>query len=285
MKDRDSEDDQFLWQAPGLPLGGQEDQLSGPEIILGPLKTYFEGHADTDDLAILGFTLHHLFYSIDALYQIVLPELAESLNQAQASQTELDTLLCQHRIWLRLREMQHLLERIEPLCHLLNGATTSILDALDIHSSARQQRELATHPGDKQQQDEDQPYEQYLHVIEQEQWEQTIAMLTGSLHEWQNYHDQRFSFTIRFAELITTIPALAQTDSALDLLLESAGAIFGDILLNFQAIAPGDDESIATLLLDLMQKADQLLLDVDILLEPMHALIKHHVPGPEMACS
>lgn len=285
MNHRDSEDDQLQWQMPGLSLGEQEDQLSGPEIILGPLKTYFEGHADTDDLAILGFTLHHLFYSIDALYQIVLPELAESLTQAQASQTELDTLLYQHRIWTHLREIQRLLERIEPLCHLLNGATTSILNALDIHSSARQQREPVARQDDARQQDEDQPYEQYLRVIEQEQWKQTITLLTESLHQWQNYHDQRFSFTIRFAELITAIPALAQTDSALDLLLESAGAIFGDILLNFQAIAPGDDESISTLLLDLMQKADQLLLDVDILLEPMHALIKHHVPGPEMACS
>jgi hypothetical protein len=57
-------------------------------------------------------------------------------------------------------------------------------------------------------------------------------------------------------------------------MLDSAGAIFGDILPSFQALAAGDDDAVATLLFDLMHQADQLLAQYDAVLEPLHALIE-----------
>jgi hypothetical protein len=53
------------------------------------------------------------------------------------------------------------------------------------------------------------------------------------------------------------------------------GAIFGDILPGFQAISAGEDETVATLLFDLMQQVDQLLLQLAITREPLQVLIEH----------
>ena len=71
------------------------------------------------------------------------------------------------------------------------------------------------------------------------------------------------------------MPTVSQLDEAFNVLLDSAAAIFGDILPSFQALSTDNDEIIATLLFDLMQQSDQLLIQFDKALEPLYALIDY----------
>jgi len=68
---------------------------------------------------------------------------------------------------------------------------------------------------------------------------------------------------------------LDEMDAAFALLLDSAGAIYGDILPNFRLISPEDREEISALLFDLMQQSDQMLAQFEATLEPLTRLIRH----------
>jgi hypothetical protein len=79
---------------------------------------------------------------------------------------------------------------------------------------------------------------------------------------------------VQFADFIDDIPGLLQVDSAFSLLLDHSCSIFGNILPKFHSSRGDSDEVIATLLLDMMQKIDLLLWQIDILLEVLHPLEK-----------
>lgn len=69
------------------------------------------------------------------------------------------------------------------------------------------------------------------------------------------------------------IPTLPQIDMALNTLLKSACTIFADILPDFQISEMDKDEKVTILLLDIIQRCDQILLQIGILVEPLHVLI------------
>ena len=69
--------------------------------------------------------------------------------------------------------------------------------------------------------------------------------------------------------------SLSELDAAFAVLLDSAGAIFGDILPNFRLVGPEDREEISALLFDLMQQSDQMLTRFESTLEPLSKLIRH----------
>jgi hypothetical protein len=264
--------------APDEPPLTEEDQYAESvelTIVLVRLNSYCNGQVSADDLGVFDFSLHHLFYSISALYREVLPDLTVAGQPVPESQDGIDDLLRLHRIWTRLQMVKHLLGKIEPLCHLLNNTITCILDALDapqgdyyLHSAPP---EIPT-----------QSYQEYLRYLEdQEEWERTVTLLGEHVNDWQRCYEQRLFFTTCFAHLSTSIPSLPQADSAFASLLDAASAIFSDILLDFHAVSAGDAIAVATVLLDLMQKIDQILIQIDALSEPLHALLKEHLVGVE----
>jgi hypothetical protein len=117
----------------------------------------------------------------------------------------------------------------------------------------------------------------------QKSWNYAHTLLTERLIDWQEYHNRYHIFTDQFTDLITAIPSLAQMERAFDFLLENIHTIFGEVLLDFQAVSSSDDDvAIATLLLDLMQKADLVLLHIDTLLDPLRILIKHYTLEAEI---
>jgi hypothetical protein len=79
---------------------------------------------------------------------------------------------------------------------------------------------------------------------------------------------------VQFADFIDDIPGLLQVDSAFNLLLDHSCSLFGSILPKFHTDSRDNDEVIATLLLDMTQKIDLLLWQIDILLEVLHPLEK-----------
>jgi len=281
MNSQDIEDNGILF--PLDELDEQYSETMGLVIIVERLRTCFKRSIDAEDMELLGFSLHHLFYSVNLLYRRVLPDLTACTMHAAEGQELTRDLGCQYCVWLHLQEAKRLLERIEPLCQLLNGAIISILASLDAlrRLEEEQKAQKLQTPGlqERKRQEKEQCWQE---TLAQGRWELALSILTERLNSWHQSHTKRISFTIQFANLLPHIPTLAHMDTAFDLLLDNAGAIFGEVLQDFQAISVGDDEAMATLLLDLMQKVDQLLLQIDILLEPLHILIRRYAIGVEM---
>src|SRR5713226_2568627 len=254
-------------------------------VILGQMVAYFNGRANVEDTDVLTFSLHHLFCRVDYLYRTALPELmsvtpsAPSASSTVAAQTLLEELLRHQHIWTKLRTIRHTLNRMEPLCNLLSDATECILDALDMTSET-----IAAHSSHHIPDDATVPWlvnaardseQDWVQSLNQERWEQALTAVTESLGQWQQSYNQLALFMDHFALVASTSLSLIQLDEVFNIVLDSAAAIFGDILPGFQAISVGDDDAVATLLFDLMHQADQLLLQFDAALEPLQALTEY----------
>lgn len=103
--------------------------------------------------------------------------------------------------------------------------------------------------------------------------------ITEQLGCWQGSYNECTPFAGQFGNIIASIPALVHLDGAFNVLLDCAGAIFGDMLPSSQAISVSDDDAVVTLLFDLMQQSDQMLVQFDTMLEPLHALLEYFAPG------
>lgn len=231
-----------------IASGSVEDGLL---LLLQRLPDYFRGRAERDDTETLVFCLHRLYNCIDTLYQQILPNLTR-ITTAQEHTTQ-STFARRHAIWGQLQAVLLLLERIESHCHLLLSTTTSVLATLDTTEDGS--TEAPTYVGT-------------------EQWQHAYEMLSVALHTWQGQRKAHPTFAVTFTP--TSIAALAQIDVAFALLFDSANAIFGDIIPDIQLVAQGDDEVVATLLFDLMQQNDLLLIQISKLVEPLQQLLKHY---------
>jgi hypothetical protein len=246
-------------------------------VILGQLVGYFTGRADVDDLDVLSFSLHHLFCRVDFLFRRALPSLMEGTMSRETAQIPGNSALSRQNTWNQLHTINRTLDRMEPLCHLLSDATECILDAFDISSAmmlmgGNEQPSVSPLQTEQEVNDE----QNWLHIVDQERWEKALATITESLVSWEGYYHKATSFAVKFAHMPGIAPStLPQLDSAFATLLDSAGAIFGDILPSFRTISTADDATIAALLFDLMQQSDQLLVQFETTLEPLNILLQH----------
>ena len=253
--------------------------FNGVRYMLTRFVAYFECRATQDDQETLLFCLYHLFEHVDALYYDILPMLA-TLMQSYAHATTRE-LRPRHALWTRLQEVQLHVERIESLCHLLNRTTPRLLctlDTLDDNLSSEQEsRQLFLSSRQHQQPDEEMS----------SQLQQEYEQLSTRLKAWQERNEARFSSanttpqpaqdTAMNATFSLIRPMLARIDAALLVILDCAGAIYGDIVPDFQGVSTGDDEVVATLLFDLMQQADLLLMQCDTLIQPLQELLKQYM--------
>ena len=262
---------------------GRFAATSGLAVILGQLVAYFNNRASIDDLDVLSFSLHHLFCRVDFLYDKALPLLAELTAIAHGKTAQLDARLRQ-QTWLQLQTINRSLDRMEPLCHLLSDATECILERFDLshemlslpESAETPETPAPAHLAENEGSD-------WLQAIDSGHWDSSFNAVTQSLLSWQNHYHTLLPFTVQFAHLLPTIPSLPELDSAFATMLDSAGAIYGDILPGFRAILDEDEAIVTALLYDLMQQSDQLLIKFDSTLEPISALIKHYTLGPDLS--
>jgi hypothetical protein len=211
------------------------------------LTYYFKERIAQDELDILMNSLSHLYDRADTLYSSSLPALNSSNQETRA----------RYDTWTSLRAVKRHIERIELLCHLLVGATASVLDVL----GHLQIQEVASQ-------------EEHSFIASQEAWDTALAALHSNIEQWHHTYLEQPSFVNLFAERFAPSGALVQFDNACTLVLHSSSAIFRDILPDVQAIGSGDDEALATIFLDMTQHTDQILLHIESLLEPLQMLIK-----------
>ena len=167
-----------------------DQSVAGLSVILGQMVAYFRNRVNVDDLDVLNFSLHHLFCRIDYLYLTALPELLGSSILAVTEQALSDDLAYRQNIWSKLRDIKHIINRLEPLCNLLVDATRCILEAFDSTDP------MALLPGRSPAatdentlprltamvQSEEQDWQQPLN---QEHWEQALTALITCLSTWQ----------------------------------------------------------------------------------------------------
>ncbi len=266
--------------------------LNSAEIddVLSKLCTFFGSRVGIADREMLSFCLRHIFYNVNQMYTLFLPELTQcSLGKARTEQKRLPVhtmpmrnmpvqkLQVQYSIWSFLQEIEATLERLEPLCRLIISATTNMLNELDrtcsIQSKIRQPVEnrddvSIDHPQGSQVQSSDQSQTQQA----DSKWQRKLVLMRAKSSTWLKSYERLLPFSIQFAILEPMIPALPQLDGGLTLLLKSACAIFGDILPDFQESGTDEDEKATTLLLDIIQRCDQIMLQIGILVEPLHIL-------------
>ncbi len=230
---------------------------TGLLLLLERIPEYFKGRAEQDDIETLVFCLHRLYNCANMLYQRILPDVVHATSLQDTPPHS--GFACRHAIWEQLQALQQLLERVESHCHLLLSTTTSVLAVLNFTEETSPDAEMPTHVGT-------------------DQWQHAYERLSTSLSEWQENNKTHPSFTAMFIEPAAALPAssLSQVDSSLALLFDSANAIFGDIIPDIQLVAQGDDGVVATLLFDLMQQNDLLLMQIGKLVEPIQLLIKHY---------
>jgi hypothetical protein len=248
---------------------GHQLGVAGLSLILGQVGTYFQNRTYADDIDVLSFSLYHLFCRIDYLYRTVLPDLLSVSSAPITEESSFEDLLRHQHIWTKLRTIKYTLNRLEPLCNLLGDATECMLDVLDMTGGA-----TSVYKKSKPTPLSEESEQEWMHTLSRERLEQALIAVMESLAVWQESYNDLTLLVDHFSYLVPAVPELILLDEAFTIVLDSAGAIFGDILPSFQALSAGDDDAVATLLFDLMHQADQLLAQYDAVLEPLHALIE-----------
>lgn len=248
------------------------------EIMLTQIEAYFLKQARHHDLEAISFTLRHLFSRVDFLYRQALPEL-----DAWTSREEQREMFLSQQIWLHLQTINRTLDRMAPLCHLLSDVIECLLETLDNEDLWVRTFE-----------EEDTLHLQQVHLPETPfcalvqpgvlapatvcapaLWERAATTLMDRLLLWQEQHHRLTAFQQQFAQSAPGVVNLSELDAAFAILLDSAGAIFGDILPNFRLVEPEDHDEIGALLFDLMQQSDQMLVQFEVTLGPLTGLLRH----------
>jgi hypothetical protein len=258
-------------------------------IMLKQVEICFGKYARSDDLESLSFSLRHLFSRADFLYCHALPSLKMRIASKQGDYHQ-ETLQKQ-QTWLQLQTINRTLDRMASLCHLLSDAIECLLDTLEdeeiwlrtLNDEETLQMKRARISWESEQKPEVTNDLESPDPLPQEHWERAIGALMDQVSVWQERHHRFFPFSQQFAPLPSLEYNLSALDSAFAILLDSGGAIFGDILPHFRLVGPADREEISALLFDLMQQSDQMLVQFEVTLEPFTRLIRHFADTSENA--
>jgi hypothetical protein len=277
-------------ESPNLLSEPGNDADAELTIMLTQIEAYFSREASSHDLEAISFSLRHLFSRVDFLYRQALPELEQWTTHA-SSEKNRETVLHQ-QVWLHLQTVNRTLDRMAPLCHLLSDVIECLLDTLDneevwLRTFEEEETLLLQQVQEPTRKLEVPPTSRLTKAVSEpaandgEIWEHSVATLMDRLLIWQEQHHKLASFLQQFGQPTLATSSLNELDTAFAILLDSAGAIFGDILPNFRLVGPGDKEEISALLFDLMQQSDQMLVQFEVTLEPLTSLLRHFAAASE----
>lgn len=258
--------------------------------MLKQIEAYFPRPARAHDLEAISFSLRHLFSRVDFLYRQALPDL-DHWSTAETSEKGRETFLNQ-QIWLHLQTINRTLDRMAPLCHLLSDVIECLLDTLDneelwLRTFEEEETLLLEQVSESTKKLEIPQISRLNKAVAEplpddgESWERSVNTLMDRLLIWQEQHHKLASFVQQFSQPTLAVTSLNELDTAFAILLDSAGAIFGDILPNFRLVGPTDKEEISALLFDLMQQSDQMLVQFEVTLEPLTSLMRHFAAASE----
>jgi hypothetical protein len=251
---------------------------TGLVIVLERMRRCFWGRTQRNDIDTITLSLQQIFTCLDRLYHLLLPELTICLQtathreplaaQSIATQDASQHLYTTYCLWLQLQEIATSLDHLKPLCTLLVSTAPTTIEALDrscsLYGAASIKQQLLR-TGENAERTEvlaaitaaHIPRNTYYH------WMQAVSLLTGRLEHWQHCNQQRARFAHDLPLSSGMATASAQVDILFDQMIAHTNRIFGVLLPEFHTIAHGDDETAATLLLDIVQQIDQITLLLD----------------------
>jgi hypothetical protein len=222
-------------------------------------------HIHTNDTDILCFCLHHLFLSMETLSHTLCRSFSEDVSSTEPQSASIWQMKQQRATWTYLREIKQALERVEPLCQLLNDASYAILLSLATSAPSVPLQTIPAVP--------DTSFAIHLYC------EQFLNALAPALNNWLQCLAQPATFRYRFAHLFSATSTLLQIDNAFSSLLKCACSLFRDTL---PALSTAEQDELTALFLDLMQKVDLILQQIDVIMVPLHTLSKQFALGAEM---
>ncbi|GAC1358825.1 MAG: hypothetical protein NVS2B12_38560 [Ktedonobacteraceae bacterium] len=263
------------------------------------LFSCFNDRISTADRETLSFCLRHLFYHTHQVYTLFLPEMTTCTEESAQIETAYAHMLTmpmrnmplknvnvQYRLWSLLQEIEATLSRMAPLCQLVISAATNVIADLDrscsIPVNAQQQRAYERACTQQSEHRKDGKHTQHQHIFNDQndatsaagaEWLLESSQMIQKTESWLQHNQARLSFSVQFSILRPMIPTLIQIDGGLDDLLRSVYAIFANILPACLKSPARADEQITTLLLDISQRCDQILLQIGILVEPLRLLM------------
>lgn len=255
--------------------------LSELDIILERFQRCLIDRIDTADSEILDISLRHIFENADILYSALLPEMTQcTLHMITSNTTASTGYDPAPQYWTKsvLQDIKAVLERLEALSQLLITTVLTTLEALDRSCSIDGTAQIKKH---LQHEGEDEEYTETFTAIDRTQnpdntyyqWMQALKLLTDRLHGWQEQHQTYPVFTTLLTTQHNIHPALAHIDTTMNQARESIVTLFSTILPEFHTVTCGDDETLAALLLNIMQYTDLLLTYIDTLLEAVRILL------------
>lgn len=215
----------------------------------------------------LNFCLQELLSGIDALSRVARRTFNEERFASQSPSSFIWKLEQRRTAWTYLRDMKYVLERLELHCQLLNDASRASLAVLD------------TSPPEDVETVQAIPTEPDISFVIHLYCEQFQDALTPVLDSWLQCLSEPYTFSCRFAYLLSSASTLTLLDKALSTLIKSASSLYRDTL---PALSIAEQDEVAAHFLDLMQKVDQILQQSDAMIEPLHTLIKQFAPGDNM---
>lgn len=246
----------------GLEGEGHEAGLAG---LLAALEAHLERSlARSEALESLLFGLRHLFHLLADLYQQRLPALGEATRFFMDGLVPPNDLPTRHAVWLALRAVSRDLGQCDLLCKLLTSASGALLDLFDL-GALSQAAVVAT----------SQPV--WPAIASASPPRCCPLWLRQQLTSWQEGYQRLPPFVLQFGpgsplSAGVTTECSAQLDRAFALLLEEAGAIFGDLLPGLAQEGASRQQGIPLFLLDLAQHGEQILLILDGLWDPLDAM-------------
>ena len=270
-------------ELPGRATDGDNGRAA-LAALLGHIVAYLSDRVDVNDLDIVSFSLHHLFCDFDALYRVLLPSFARSLAAETGEATDDHCGQLQPRTWMQALAVRQVVRRMSPLCQLLSEAGESILSHLGYeredggNEEDRASEAVSSHGTSADDRLVDGGARENglepLYGTDSEGIEQALHDLAATLMRWRQQYSDLPSFRSLLYILFPTVPLPLQPDTPFTQLLAYACTLFGDILPAFHALAPGDEEAVIMLLLDLLQQLDLLAMIGETLLQLFAVLLQ-----------
>ncbi|WP_069805358.1 hypothetical protein [Thermogemmatispora onikobensis] len=242
-----------------------EERERGLSGLLAALSARLErGMPGTSSLELLLFGLRHLFHQLATLYQRRLPALGAATRPLMDGLVPPDYLPTRHAIWLALREVNDSLLQCDLSCRLLTSASGTLLDLLDRGSASDPTTLTSALP----------PLPSIASVPPAGCCPLWLRQL---LANWQEGYQHLPPFALQFGRPGSLPGAVAlagstRLDRAFALLLEEAGAIFGELLPGLTQQKECTAPELALFLIDITQHGEQMLLTLDGLWEPLSAI-------------
>jgi hypothetical protein len=209
------------------------------------------------DRTLLTTMLLHMFIQINTLYCSILPTVASAAKDIRNIDSSSGSSTTQFGVWDNLQLLLYETERTELISNLFENVVKSCLISLDTlqfqSTNVLQEMPLVIKSDSIS----------TVNATPDETWDVTLSSICETLLMWQQTYANLPSFAQQFEGFSLPSSDLMALDTDFSILLDSAGAVFGDIIPGFRLLPNENAEASATLLFDFLQQCIHINYHID----------------------